>query len=124
EQQFLFEHLEETQANVLANLLTGHHILGETKGQMANKLQMESLAFDFYLQDILETVIILVKKNASQLVLLDVILEQLHLVTNLGLSASTRDTYQLLKADHPIPEIANIRTIKENTVREHILEMA
>jgi ribulose-phosphate 3-epimerase len=124
EQQFLFEQLEERQANVLANLLTGHHILGEMKAQIAEKLQMESLAFDFYLQDILETVITLVKKNASQLVLLNTILKQLHLATNLGLSASTKDTYQLLKKGYTIPKIANIRSIKENTVREHILEMA
>ncbi len=124
EQQFLFERLEEKQANVLANLLTGHHILGETKAQIAEKLQMELLAFDFYLQDILETVITLVQKNSSPLVLLNMILKQLHLATNLGLSASTKDTYQLLKKGYTIPKIANVRSIKENTVREHILEMA
>ena len=124
EQQLLFEHLEEEQADVLASLLTGHNIIGVTKAQITEKLQMESLEFDFFLQDVIEAVIYIVNEKPAQLALTNLLLEQLYQETNWGLSASTSDTYQLLEKGYNIRKIANMRSIKENTVREHILEMA
>lgn len=124
EQTFLFEKLERKQANVLASQLTGHNIIGETASQLAKALQMETREFFFYQQDSIEIFIQFVKKYQEKLILTPIILRQVFKEMNLGLSQSTRNTYELIKKGHTIKQIACIRSIKENTVREHILEVA
>lgn len=124
EQSFLFKKLKPEKANVLARLLTGHQQIGDTKDQIAQELEMEPMAFYFYLQVAIEDLIQVIIKNQSKVKISFAILNQMQLETNQGLSASTNQTVQLLKAGHTIEQISKIRSIKENTVREHILEMA
>lgn len=124
EQTFLFEQLEVSRANVLAAQLTGHHKIGETKSQMQEQLEMENIEFLFYHQDTVEELLQIIQNNSDELVLLNAIVHQLHEETNYGLSSSTNLSYQLLQQGNDISSIANRRQLKENTVREHILEMA
>lgn len=124
EQDFLFSKLETQEANVLASQLTGHGVIGETNSQLAEALQMTISEFHFYQQDVIERLIHFIQKYQSDLNLMPVILKQTHKETNFGLSMSTRHTYELLQQGHGALEIARLRSIKENTVREHILEMA
>lgn len=124
EQTFIFKKLDPKMANVLARLLTGHQQIGDTKDQIAQELKMEPMAFYFYLQVAIEELIQVIIKNQSKAKLSFAIFKQMHFETNQGLSASTNQTVHLLKAGHTIKQIANIRSIKENTVREHILEIA
>lgn len=124
EQQFLFSKLEVQQANVLASQLTGHAVIGKTNAQVAETLEMTRNEFYFYQQDVIERLIQLIQNYQSKLNLMPVILNQLHQETNIGLSMSTKTTYELIKQGHDMQQIARLRSIKENTVREHILEMA
>lgn len=124
EQHFLFSKLEAKEANILASQLTGHGIIGETKPQITKELQMETSEFYFLFQDILEKLILAVEQYQTELQLTNAILKQIIETESLGLSASTNHSYQLLKEGYSLKKIADIRSIKENTVREHVLEMA
>lgn len=124
EQSFLFEKLEINQANVLASQLTGHGVIGGTASQIATELQMMPREFYFYLQDAIEILLQVIRDHEATVSLTAAILKQVDQEENFGLSASTRQTYELIKKGETIEQIARRRSIKENTVYEHILEMA
>lgn len=124
EQAFIFKQLDKRMADVLMNQLTGHKKVGQTKDQIRELLSMEALEFQFYLNDGLEILIQLIKKNRKIIPIHSAILESVFMEHNYGLSASTKQTYDLLKKGYSVNKIANIRKIKENTVKEHILEIA
>lgn len=124
EQRLLFEQMDEQLADVLVNQLTGHGFIGKTRAQLAIHYQMTSWEFVFYFMDAMEEFLQLIQKNKEELPLSREILKILHQETCVGLSASTFKTYKLLKKGFSLSEIAIQRSIKENTVREHILEMA
>src|SRR5699024_6437999 len=108
----------------LLKQMKGHEFIGKTRTQLSENYEMMALEFDFYFKDILEEVLQIVQANKKDLSLNNKVLEVLHQETHCGLSASTFETYELLKKGWNLTEIAKQRAIKENTVREHILEMA
>lgn len=124
EQEFLFNQMDENSADVLANQLTGHEFIGKTRMQLSQNYEMTALEFDFYFKDILEEALQIIYTNKKDFPLNNEILKKLHQETHYGLSASTYETYKLLEKGRTIMAIANQRAIKENTVREHILEIA
>lgn len=121
---FLFNKLEESRADILASQLTGYENIGLTKTQVQERLSMAPLEYDYYHQDSLEILLLEIRHNKEELPLMYAIMMQLHKETNYGLSSSTNETYQLLKQGYSIADISKMRFIKENTVREHILELA
>lgn len=124
EQEFLFAQLDESRANILAAQLTGHHKIGETKGQVQEQLEMDDLEYSFYHQDSIEELLTIIQKHPEETTILHAIMSQLQVETNYGLSMSTNETFQLLGQGYSISDIADIRRLKENTIREHILELA
>lgn len=124
EQSFIFKQLDKQLADTLANQLTGHKKVGKTKDQIRNLLNMEPLEFQFYLNDALDVLIHVIKNHQKIVPIHSAILTTHFTERNYGLSTSTKHSFDLLKTGHSINEIANIRGIKPNTVREHILEMA
>ena len=124
EQYFLFEQLDENRANMLMDQLTGHERVGETKRQIQWQLDMAALEYSFYHQDTIEELLNIIQQHPEELAILYAIMNQLQVETNHGLSVSTNASFQLLGQGHSISDIATIRRLKENTVREHILEMA
>lgn len=124
EQRQLFEIIAEDQADIIGNFLTGHGRIGKTRMQIRKKLGMQADEFSFYFRDILEELIELIKQNRQSFPLLYQLLTQINEEFFLGLSQSTHQSYQLLKQGANIQQIARKRRIKENTVKEHLLEMA
>lgn len=124
EQRFIYSELQSKDAAVIIKQLSSHDYVGKTKSQLANDLNMTPEAFDYYFDDVLEVYIGIVENNKKSLALTYSILNQMHRETLYGLSMSTFQTYQLLKEGHSIIQIAHQRHLKENTVREHILEIA
>lgn len=124
EQEFLFNQLGDSRADVLAAQLTGHQKVGETKGQVQEQLGMADLEYSFYHQDTIEALLEIIQEHPKKTVISHAIMSQLQIETNHGLSMSTNETFQLLGRGHSISDIANIRRLKENTIREHILELA
>lgn len=124
EHVFLFKNLNVEQANMLANQLTGHSIIGKTRAQLSSNHDMTRMEASFYLMDAIEELILIILKNADILTLNKQILDILKQEMYLGLSASTYHTYELIKQGNSLKQVAHLRSIKENTVREHVLELA
>lgn len=124
EQRFIYSELQSEDAAVIIKQLSSNDYVGKTKSQLANDLNMTPEAFGYYFDDVLEVYIGIVENNKKSLALTYSILNQMHQETLYGLSMSTFQTYQLLKEGHSIAQIAQQRHLKENTVREHILEIA
>ena len=124
EQEFIFKQMDDHFAEALANQLTGHEFIGKTRAQLSQSYEMTALEFDFYFKDGLEETLQIIHTNKKELPLNNEILNILHQKTYYGLSASTYETYRLLKKGWNLSEIAKQKEIKENTVKEHILEIA
>lgn len=124
EQEFIFEQIDKQKADILVNFLTGYGRVGKTRGQLAKKLEMQIDEFDFYLRDLLEELIETIKENRKKLPLIYKVLEQTNEEVFLGLSQSTYQSYQLFQQGATTQQIAKRRYIKENTVKEHLLEIA
>lgn len=124
EQVFLFKNLPTEQGNVLANQLTGHGIIGKTRGQISSSRKMTQMEVSFYLMDAIEELILIIRTNPDKLPLNIRILDILEVEMYLGLSASTYHSYELIKQGNSLEQVAYLRSIKVNTVREHVLELA
>lgn len=124
EQEFVFSHLGRKKANIIANLLTGHKNVGKTRKQLINNLKMTEYEFKFYLRDILEEIINIIKKYSTKLILNSKIVNQITDENFMSMSKSTYETYKLLKKGEKIRKIARHKKVKENTIKEHILEIA
>lgn len=124
EQFYLLNSIDQKRADILAGHLTGHQKVGKTKTQIQEELSMTSLEYNLFHQDSIEEIIQTIQSNRAKLPIHYAILTGLHQETNYGLSISTQQTYNLIEQGYSIEEIATIRQLKENTVREHILEIA
>ena len=85
---------------------------------------MDVLEYSFYHQDTIETLLKIIQEHPEEVAISHAVMSQLQIETNHGLSMSTNETFQLLGQGYSISDIANIRRLKENTIREHILELA
>ena len=124
EQYFIFEKLPEEKANLLANSLTGHEVIGKTRNQLADEFKMEKNELNFYLRDSLAEIIQLIQKYPNNLVITNKLLENTQKDYYFSMSESTYRTFEMLKNGKEISEIARFRRIKKNTVKEHLLEIA
>lgn len=124
EQNLVFQTMDTEKSDILANILTGHNEVGKTRTQIAKELAMGEYEFNFYLRDLLEEVLEIIKSNRKQYPLNYEIVMQLNEEVFLGLSQSTYQTYRMLKQGLSITQIARKRQLKESTVKEHILELA
>lgn len=124
EQSNIFKQMDNKMVDVLVNQLTGHKNVGQTKNQIRMLMDMEPLEFRFYMNDVLEVLTQIIKNHRKNVPIHSAILDSILIEHQYGLSISTKESYELLKKGHTINEIASIRNIKANTVKEHILEMA
>lgn len=124
EQYSVFNHLKDSRVNHLFKHLSGHDKIGETTSQVREKLNMNELEYEYYHFDTIELIIQRIKENPQHLPLMQAIIQSLQSETNFGLSSSTYQTYLYIEDGLSIQEISKERSLKENTIREHILEMA
>ena len=124
EQSFIFHQMDDKTADVIMNQLTGYKKIGQTKEQIRNTIDMEFLEFQFYMNDILEVFIQTINQHDRAVPIHVAIINSIFIEHNYGLSASTKHTYDLLKIGRTPTEIANIRRLKLNTIKEHLLEIA
>lgn len=124
EQYFIFENLTEEKANLLVNSLTGHQRIGKTRSQLAAEFAMKKDEFNFYLRDSLAEVIQLIHHYPNKLVITRQLLKATQEDYYFSMSESTYRTFKMLEKGKKISEIARLRRIKENTVKEHLLEIA
>lgn len=118
----LFESLPEEVANMFAMQLSGHGRIGKTKQQTSSLINKEPYEFLLFFENALEQVILQIEKE--DFFLLKEILNDILKETDYGLTDSTFLTAKYLGKGLSIDQIAKLRKLKENTIREHILEIA
>lgn len=124
EQYSLFSYIEEIRVNRLFMHLSGHAVIGKTKAQVREKCSMERLEYEFYHLDTIENMLQCIKKHREELPLIFAIVKSLQQETSYGLSSSTYDTYLAIQKGKSIADVSVERRLKENTIREHLLEIA
>lgn len=124
ENKIIFTKMNLDSANLLANFLTGHQFIGHTRDQMLESFQMSPVELNFFIMDSIEDMIGKIREYKNKVPLLYKVLKVLDAESLYGLSPSTFLTYEMINRGNSIEQIARNRKIKENTVKEHILEIS
>lgn len=122
ELHMLLSTLSEDEANLFVDRLTGYQIFGKSKQQLAEKYQSTIIDVSLIWMRIIHQMLAGIQNDTSNYPILHMIIrdcEQQSFFTN-----TARKTYHLLRKNYTIPEIAAIRGLKENTIHDHIVEIA
>ncbi len=119
----LLSHMEKEEADLIAQLLTGHDLIGKTKDQVRKERNLEAEEFDLYLREIWHRAFDWIRNNDEQVSIFYDVLSRTDWASHKGLSQTTWTTFTYIMKNRPIKEIAEIRKIKENTVGDHVIEI-
>ncbi len=114
--------LDERRASIFVQKLTSYHRIGFTNEQIADSFAMDPLEVKILFLSTLHYLLSLVEEDGQRFPLLCQfahIREDQSALTN-----STQKTYTLLQDGLSIEEIADIRSLKRNTIEDHIVEIA
>ncbi|GAA0357387.1 hypothetical protein GCM10008932_07830 [Alkalibacterium iburiense] len=112
--------LSEEQANIVASLQVGHQQTGRTRRQLRETLHFSDNQLTILLHHTIEKLIHYSKNHTS---LLRDLVHTVHKENDYGLSTSTYQTQKMLEDGKTIRQISQMRKLKENTIKEHVLEM-
>ncbi|PRY78422.1 helix-turn-helix domain-containing protein [Alkalibacterium olivapovliticus] len=110
--------LPERYRHFLLDQLTGHGSEGLTERQLCQKYEMDPIEIGISLNHLMQE--LYEKRDAFPL--FDSLWIEVHLFCHEGLSESAWKSIQLLNRDYTIDQVASMRKLKENTIKEHILE--
>jgi len=122
ELESILNDLSEMEANFFVDRLTGFHKFGLSTDQLTKKYELSSYDVQLLLTAIIHRILNKIDKEPAKLPLLSSITKDLAahaLITN-----SASYTYQLLKNNYSPEAIAQIRNLKQNTIQDHIVEIA
>ena len=113
---------KEINPAVLVIRLTGNNRIGLTARQAAEFLGLSYCSYHLQFLSILHYMLEQLNNRENSFPLLfQIISDQ---ITNSSLTVSARKTYPLLKRGWSIKEIADRRKLKQNTIEDHIVEIA
>lgn len=107
------------KAQIFCEQLTGHQLLGHTMSQLARKYQLDTSDIFYIWHDLSSCYADYLLKEKFKLAELVTPFMQRQL-----LPKSSQATYALLKQGRSLEQIANVRHLKLNTVKEHLLNIA
>lgn len=114
--------IDEKRASIFVHKLTSYHRVGNTNDQIAEFLNMETLQVKLLFLSTLHFLLLLIEERPEDFPLL---VEIAQIKENqITLTFSTQRTYELLHAGFSIEEIATSRSLKKNTIEDHIVEIA
>lgn len=116
--------IEDDEADLIANLLTGHDQIGFSISQLAKVQKVSPSEMILKLFDSLHAYLPFLERKPMESPIFYASFYQSHLQHYLGLSPSVYESYKALKKGLTVDQIARKRHIKEATVQEHLLEMA
>lgn len=119
----LLSHMENEEADLIAQLLTGHDWIGKTRDQVRKERNLEAEEFNLYLQEIWHRVFDWIRNNDKQVSIFYDVLSRVDWASRKGLSQTTWTTFTYIMKNYSIQKIAKIRNIKENTVGDHVIEI-
>ncbi|MET3696151.1 uncharacterized protein YpbB [Bacillus oleivorans] len=118
----LLNQLDDLQASIFVHKLTGYKKIGKTIDQLSEILNIDSiyghLSFVSTLHYLIGNII---KKKQKYPILFSFISD---LAEGPSFTVSTSKTYLLLQKGYSIEEIALVRQLKQNTIEDHIVEIA
>jgi uncharacterized protein YpbB len=118
--ELLLKNLTAEEATVIVYRLSGFNRVGYTHLQIAQMLNKDPFAVHLlFLGAIHGMVQILMKEESDYPILAQLLPRTRHV-----LSLSTQKTYELWKQGKTMEQIANIRSLKLNTIEDHIVEIA
>lgn len=117
----LFNKLNQSDSDLLANLLVGNGIMGSTDKQIQTHLNLSEGAYYIAQQRAIQS---LINHIDAECGVLNLLLKMCESRSNYRLSPSTFETAKLLYKGLSIEQVASLRRIKINTIHEHIIEMA
>ena len=117
----LFTHIKQEEADFFVDRLSGYQYYGLSMDQLAKKYNQSTDDALLFLTGITHLLITLINQNRENYSILSQIIrdfDQQKFITN-----TANQTYQLLKQQLSIEQIAEIRNLKLNTIYDHIVEI-
>lgn len=114
--------LTNDQANIFVDRLTGYKTYGLSINQLATKYNVTPLDIQLSIVQITHQLLKIIANQKQTFPLLNYIAKNLPMekfVTN-----SAKKTYELFKSNYSIPEIAQLRGLKVNTINDHLVEVS
>jgi uncharacterized protein YpbB len=121
ELMMLFEYQPKLNPDLLVMRLSGYQSIGLTAEQAAHQCQMEWTHYHYHFLDILHYMMVQIETNMHQYTVLSLFLDKTNKPV---LTHSTEKTLSLLEQGYTISEITAIRQLKQNTIEDHIVELA
>lgn len=112
----------EQEASMFVDRLTGHKYYGMSKEQLAAKYGIDKQDVTLLLTGISQSIVSIVHKEKAVYPLLSFLVKDISSTTLITNSAHT--TFKLLKKGYTVDQIVQMRQLKENTIYDHIVEIA
>lgn len=118
----IFSKLSERNSSLLAKLLSGHKVLGKTFAQVIRENEWTKTEFYILFHNAVEELVKVIE--TEEMPVLEGILKAVQKEHFYGLSKSAFQTAIYIGRNYSIDAVAVKRGLKNNTIKEHILEIA
>lgn len=118
----LLSHFSEQEATLFVDRLTGYKKFGKSIEQLAMKYQRDVNDIQLLLTSMLHGMLETITKEKQRFPFMSFVINDLPVKSSMTHSA--RKTYQLIKQQYAIGQIAQLRKLKINTIYDHIIEIA
>ncbi|WP_157724856.1 helix-turn-helix domain-containing protein [Virgibacillus phasianinus] len=118
----LMDSFSDEEASMYVDHLSGYHHYGKSTDQLAHDYDKEKIDIPFILERMNHSLLGNIYRDPARFPALKMLLKDLR--NNQFITNSAKQTFQLLKENYSIEDIGQIRKLKENTVYDHIVEVA
>lgn len=118
----LLSRLQDKEASLFLDRLTGYKHYGMSIHQLANKYNMSTLNIKLYLRAITHRMLRFIKEEVVKTRILSILTKDLPSYNFMTKSAQL--TYNLLQKQYSVHEIARLRQLKMSTINDHMIEIA
>lgn len=122
EWKLLLSQLENENAIIIAQSLSGHQVVGLTKKQLAERMSVETLEINMREADTFSNLVELTVKLKNEAPLFYSILQEILQKNDNSLSKSAKETVQLIQKGYSLGQIEHVRNLKKSTISEHLIE--
>lgn len=122
ELSFILARFPDVEAEMFVDRLTGYKHYGMNIQQLANHYKSTVDSVHVLLVGMTHHMLDIIKQNIDQFPLLSQIIVDLQ--TNGFITQSAKHTYNLINKGYSIDKIAQLRSLKTNTIYDHIVEIS
>lgn len=118
----LLKHFSEREASMFVDRLTGYKCYGMSMEQLAIKYNMNKHDIQLLFSGMLQSMLSIIHKDKDTFLFLAFFLKDIS--STLLITNSAYKTFELLKKQYTVDQIAERRQLKKNTIYDHIIEIA